>query len=100
MKYFVFIGLLTVSLTITTASSAYQKHNSQSAPEQSQQTDEFIKRLKDERALGLMESATWTLIHDYSNKSRIDEVLDTMKSYFEAIEKYERGDRSSLEQMG
>src|SRR5215475_14246846 len=100
MKYFAFISLLTVSLTITSASSAYPRHNSQSAPEQSQQTDEFIKRLKDERALGLMESATWTLIHDYSNKSRIDEVLDTMKSYFEAIEKYERGDRSSLEQMG
>jgi HEAT repeat protein len=100
MKYFAFISLLTVSLTLTTASSAYPKHNSQGAPEQSQQTDEFIKRLKDKRALGLMESATWTLTHDYSNFSRVDEILNTMKDFFEAIAKYERGDRSSLEEIG
>ena len=100
MKYLVFISVLTVSLTITTALSANPKHNSQSAPEQSQQTDEFIKRLKDERALGLMESATWTLTHDYSKFSRVEEVLNTMKAYFEAIGKYELGDRSSLEQIG
>jgi hypothetical protein len=100
MKNLASISLLTVSLTITTSLSAYPKHNSQSAPEQSQQTDEFVKRFKDERALGLMESATWTLTHDYSKFSRVDEILNTMKSYFGAIEKYERGDRSTLEQMG
>src|SRR5262245_39246580 len=100
MKYFALIGFLTFTLSITTELSAYPKHNSQSAPEQSQQTDEFIKRWKDEKTTEFLDGATWGLTHNYSNFSRVQEVLKIMQDYFAAIAKYEQGDRSPLSQMG
>jgi HEAT repeat protein len=94
------ISLLAVILTVTAAMSAYPRQNAQKASGQSQQISEFLKRLKDERIQNLMESAGWTLLHDYKDKSRVDKALKTMTGFFEAIGKYERGERAPLENMG
>ena len=42
----------------------------------------------------------WTLIHDYTEYAPMEKVLKTLQTYFEALEKYEKGDHSLLDQIG
>jgi hypothetical protein len=105
MKYLVLIGLLLAVFTFiaVTNSERWSKHQvipQQSPPEQSQDVDEFLRRLKDEKLKNLLDGALWTVTHDYSEYKHMEEVLKTVQSYFEAIGKYEKGDRSSLDQLG
>jgi len=100
MKPLLILTLLLSSLTPVDCANAngFLAGNFQGS--QSQDVDEFLSRWKDQRHTNLLANATWTLTHNYSDSKRVGEVLDTVKSYFEAFEKYERGDRSSLAQMG
>src|SRR5262245_13493151 len=68
--------------------------------EATRETNEFIKRLKDEKFRDIFGGSTWTLIHDYKDHKHMDEVLDTLQRYMEALAKYEQGDGSSLKQLG
>jgi hypothetical protein len=105
MKYLVLIGLLlgAFTLVVVTNSERRSKHQvipQQSTPEQSKDIDEFLKRLKDEKLKNLLDGALWTVTHDYSEYKHMEEVLKTVQSYFEAIGNYEKGNRSSLDQLG
>ena len=72
----------------------------QSLPKESQNTDDLLRRLKDERFEGLLSGAFRTLTRDYSDFKRIERILETIESYYEAFHKYENGDSSPLDQIG
>ena len=69
-------------------------------PQDTQMTDQFIKRLKDEKFIDIQGGAMWTLIHDYKDYKHIQSVLTTLQRYMEALAKYEQGDNSSLNKLG
>lgn len=100
MKSLFTLALLLNSLTFADCAAAeeFRSGNFQESP--SQDVDEFLNRWKDQIHRNLFESATWTLTHDYSELVHMQEVLKTVQAYFEALVKYEKGDRSSLDQMG
>jgi hypothetical protein len=105
MKYLVLIGLLLAVFTFVavTNSERWSKHQvipQQSTPEQSPDVDKFLRRLKDVKLKNLLNGALWTVTHDYSEYKHMEEVLQTVQSYFAAIGKYENGDRSPLDQLG
>jgi hypothetical protein len=60
----------------------------------------FLKRWRDKRFKNILDSALWTLIHDYSDLKHVERVLDTVQRFFAAIDKYEKGNRSSLDRIG
>jgi len=64
------------------------------------ETNEFIKRLKDEKFRSIYGGSAWTLTHDYKDYKHMDDVLGTLQRYMEALAKYEQGDDSSLKQLG
>lgn len=68
--------------------------------ETSREPNDFFKRLNTPRFANYYASASWTLTHDYSDSKRVDEVLKTVKEYFSAFEKNERGDRTELDRLG
>src|SRR5262249_26290091 len=75
----------------------------QASPPQAQNTqttDQFLKRLEDKNFSEIMGGATWTLIHDYKDYKHIEEVLNTMQGYTEGLASYEQGDDSSLRRLG
>jgi hypothetical protein len=67
---------------------------------ESKDISRFLTRLKDLRLQNLLESATWTLTHDYSEIKRVDEVLEYVQSFFEALSEYEKGSASLLSRLG
>jgi HEAT repeat protein len=69
-------------------------------PQTTRETDEFIKRLKDEKFRDIHGGSVWTLTHDYEDHTHMEEALDTLQRYMEALAKYERGDGSSLKRLG
>lgn len=105
MKHLVLISLLLgtftfVAMTNGVSWSEHQVISQQPPPEQSQDVDEFLKRLKDEKLKNLLGSALWTVTHDYDEFKHMEEVLKSVQSYFEALGKYEKGDNSFLDQLG
>jgi hypothetical protein len=100
MKPLLILTLFLSSLTFADCANAKEFRSGYVQEPQSQDADEFLSRWKDQRHRNLFESATWTLTHDYSDSKRVDEVLKSVQSYFEALGKYEKGDRSSLDRMG
>ena len=100
MKPLLILTLLLSSLTSGDRANANGFRVGNFQESQSQDVDDFLSRWKDQRHTNLLANATWALTHNYSDSKRVDEVLESVKSYFEAFEKYERGDRSSLAQMG
>src|SRR5262249_6046948 len=101
--------ILIISLIFAVASTAMSipiafysifSHGSLQQSQTTPETDEFIKRLRDEKFRYIFEGSTWTLIHDYKDYKHMDEVLGTLQRYMEALAKYEQGDGSSLKQFG
>ena len=100
MKPILILALLLNSLTFANCANAKESRPTDVQESQTQEADEFLNRWKDQKNRNLFESATWTLTHDYSELKHMQEVLKTVQTYFEALGKYEKGDRSSLDQMG
>jgi hypothetical protein len=68
--------------------------------QQAQPAEEFLNRFKDQRHLKLLEGATWTLTHNFSDFEHMETVLKTVQAYFEALGEYEKGERRALAQLG
>jgi HEAT repeat protein len=64
------------------------------------EVSEYLARYKEQRIQNLVEGATWTLIHDYSEHKHMEEVLKQVQNFFEALAAYEKGDSSALSQFG
>ena len=101
--------ILIISLISAVASTAMSNHIalystfSQESLQQSQatrETNEFIKRLNDKKFIDIYSGSTWTLIHDYKDYKHMEEALNTLQHYMEAIAKHVQGDGSSLKQLG
>lgn len=60
----------------------------------------FIQKFQKPENVNILQSALWTLTHDYSDLKRVDEVMKTFQSYFEAFSKYENKDAVPLEKLG
>jgi HEAT repeat protein len=93
---FIFAIVITL-LPIPTHTSTLQTRTSS---DDAQKTDEFIRRLKDEKLADILTGSLWTLTHDYNDYKHMEEVLLASQRNLEALEKYERGDSSSLKQLG
>lgn len=100
MKSLLILTLLFNSLAFANWANAKELLSGSFQALQSQDVDEFLKRWNDQKLTNLFQSATWTLTHGYSDSERVDEVLKFIQNYFEALAKYEKGDRSSLDQIG
>lgn len=108
MKYLVLISLLLSSWPFAaiaevkrTCPSNYLRADlSESLQNKSQDVDEFLKRWKDKRLKDIVDNATWTLEHDYSDLKHVERVSETIQRFFEAIERYQRGNRSALNRIG
>lgn len=104
MRHWIFINMLALTLSATAVSwserGSLSAQVKRSQSEGDPQTDEFIKRLFDEKFGDILGGIMWTLIHDYKDRKHLEKVLNTMQGYFEALEKYEQGDASSLRQRG
>lgn len=91
---------MAISNTTKWHCNACQLTSSKLSLQQSQYVDEFLRRWKDEGYRGYLDGALWSLTHGYSDYSRMEEVLKMLQSYIEALDKYEKGSHSPLEQMG
>ena len=100
MKHLLILTLLLSSLTLADCANAKESRSVDLQESQSKDVDEFLKRWKEQTHRNLFESATWTLTHDYAELKHMQEVLKSVQAYFEALGKYEKADRSSLDQMG
>lgn len=83
--------------TIAHSSGKFSITLQEVAIEQVQSTDEFLARWKDERNSKLVQSAVWTVAHDYADYKHAQEVLQPVQLYLVAIGE---GDRSSLDHGG
>lgn len=61
---------------------------------------DFLNRLKQERLRNLFQGATWTLTHDYREIKRVDEVMNYVQKFLEALVAYEKGNSAPLSQLG
>jgi len=105
MKYLVITNLLLFGLTFVTVTEVDcqnkpQTSSQQLSSKQSQDVDVFIVRLKKPEHINILQGAMWTVTHDYADFKHMQEVLKSFQTYFEAVAKYEKGDNSSLAQMG
>lgn len=108
MKYLVLISLFLNSSSFVAVAEVKQvclcnyARPSLAEPLQNetQDTKEFIKRWRDKRFKNILDSALWTLIHDYSDLKHVEKVLDTVQRFFTALERYEKGDHSALNRIG
>jgi HEAT repeat protein len=73
---------------------------SRALSEDNQKTDEFLKRLKDEKHSNILGALTWTLTHDYEDLERMEVVLLTSERYLNAVAEYEKGDSTELQRLG
>ena len=99
--------ILTIFIFIVLfAGSATSQINSQTTFSQPAQTSfqddaAFIERFKKPEHINLLQGALWTLTHlIFDDFKHMQEVLKTFQNYFEAIGKYEAGDRAALENLG
>ncbi|HKY54066.1 MAG TPA: HEAT repeat domain-containing protein [Anaerolineales bacterium] len=60
----------------------------------------FLLRLRQERLRNLFEGATWTLTHNYSDFRHMQEVMNYVQSFFEALDAYEKGNPAALSKLG
>ncbi len=104
MRYLLVLSLL-LTFTLVFVTNAECQNRPQHIPQQlsSKQlndVDAFIERLKKQEHLNILQGALWTVTHDYADFKHMGEVLTSFQTYFEAIGKYEKGDVSTLDQMG
>ncbi len=59
-----------------------------------------IQRFQDPEHLDLLQGSIWTLTHDYTDYTRMDEVLKSSLTYLEALAKYRAGDAKPLTELG
>jgi hypothetical protein len=107
MRLLAIINLLSIILAFPAKSIAIedcwnqdQKVPLESSQKKSQPVDEFLKRWKNEKLAQLYQGALWSLTHNYSDHKEMENVLKIVQTYFEALEQYEKGEPSSLEQIG
>lgn len=102
MKYLKLINFSILILCAFFISAAGQSSPQNTAPQtlQAHDTAAFLERFKKPEHVNLLQGALWTLTHDYDDFKHIQEVLKTFQTYFEAIGKYENGDRAALESLG
>ena len=61
---------------------------------------DFLLRIKEERFRNLFQSATWTLTHDYREFRRVEEVMNYVQGFLEALAAYEKGNPATLTKLG
>lgn len=61
---------------------------------------DFLNRLKQERHINLVQGATWTLIHDYRDYKRVEEVMSFVQKFLQALDEYAKGNAAPLSQLG
>ena len=61
---------------------------------------DFVNRLRQERLINLLQSATWTLTHDYRDFKRVEEVMDYVQKFLLALDANEKGNPAALSQFG
>ena len=79
---------------------AHIVNKAQMQPIEMKDAADFLNRLKQQRHLNLLQSATWTLIHDYRDSKQMDEVLKFVQSFMEALDAYEKGNPAGLSKFG
>lgn len=62
--------------------------------------DAFIKRMKDPGPANLMQSAVYSLTHDYSDLNKSDRVLKRGQTFVGALGRYENGNPDALREFG
>src|SRR5687768_996711 len=60
----------------------------------------LVRRYNDPKHANLLQSATWTLTHDYKDFKRIQEVLKSFGQFMDALQKHVGGNTAPLEQLG
>lgn len=103
LRRFTAISLVTTAVSFfgilnsTEGAPRSRQGNLQAQRSEPRETDPFLTRLKDEEMGGLYSGAVWTLIHDYSDLRRVEEVLASIQSYFESLQGYETEKDSSAQ---
>jgi len=60
----------------------------------------MVNRFRDPKNAALLESAMWTLGHDYADLNHSNDVTKTLTNYLDAMYKHEAGDPAPLENLG
>jgi HEAT repeats len=101
LSMILFLTTLLTGSTLGVRSDCIAQASPTVAPTASpQKCEEILSRLKDERLRNIADGAMWTLIHDYSDEKKVDEVLKSWDAYLEAVGKCEEGNRAPLDRMG
>jgi HEAT repeat protein len=61
---------------------------------------DFLNRLKQQQHINLVQGATWTLVHDYREYKRVEEVMNFVQKFLQALDAYAKGDPAPLSQLG
>lgn len=96
--------LLTVLFSISLLPNIFfcqeKIQNSQSSPTQKKQEVKILLgQFQKTASVSILQKAIWTFTHDYQDFNRVEEVLKSFLSYYEAFEKYEK-DSTLLEKLG
>ncbi len=105
MKLLTTLSLVLFALPFTAIKNVDCQNKTQTSSQQlnskqSQDVNIFIERLKKQEHINILQGTMWTVTHDYADFKHMQEVLKSFQTYFEAIGKYEKGDRSTLIQIG
>jgi HEAT repeat protein len=61
---------------------------------------DLIRRFQDPRHLNMLQSAMWTVGHDYADFKHMQEILESFGGYMDAIQKSAAGDSGPLDALG
>jgi HEAT repeat protein len=104
MKHLALISLFSlVTLTLVNnveCQNIPQTSSKSTEQKQSPEIISFLERFKKPEHLNLLQSALWTVTHDYTDRKHMQKVLEIFQNYIEAIGKYEAGDPVPLEKIG
>ncbi len=100
MKALLILTLFLSNLSLVNLVNAKEFCSTKFQETQSQDIAQFLNRWKNQKNRDLFESALWTLVHDYSNSERQEEVLKNVETFFAALGKHEKGDGGPIEKMG
>jgi HEAT repeat protein len=83
--------------------SSLREANAAATPQPAVTEDEvvvLVRRYGDPKHINMLQSATWTLTHDYKDSKRVDEVLGSFAKFMDALQKHAAGNAAPLESLG
>lgn len=99
-KRTVFAALIVAILIGAGSAGAVRAQASKAQTASATETDQFLTRWNEPRNKAFMDSALWTMIHDYHDVRQVNAVITGLHPYFQALDDYQNGTMTTLARIG